>query len=247
MMEINDNLFERRNLLLITFVILSIFFVNFALGATPVSPTSVGVLANETKNTSSSGSNLNSSGGYLVTINLSTITQNPHWKGLVGYLTGRFSLDDVSGSTLYDWSLASVSGEIYATRNSSNIAWSNLTCANTSLLEAENFALNQTNPYDNITATFRNGNNHTALTVGAVSLSANACNYTLNTYVNNVSSSRFTEVALNSRTAIIYAAILENRAIGYDNNTYDFQMIVPDNGASGFSGVIPYYLYVKLN
>jgi hypothetical protein len=45
---------------------------------------------------------------------------------------------------------------------------------------------------------------------------------------------------------IIYASILEEDVAGYDGATYDFQMIVPENGLSTFSSRTAYYLYVEL-
>ena len=78
------------------------------------------------------------------------------------------------------------------------------------------------------------------------SIAANQCP-TLNTYINNVSQDTdFEEMALYDSTSIIYATILENDLAGYDGQTYDFQMLVPENGSQGFTGATPYYIYVEL-
>ncbi len=226
-------------------VFLTFMFVLSYVFAAPVGPSSVTVLNNETRN-GSSAYVLNTSGGYITTINITANTQNLRWKGFVGYLTGKFSLDDSTGSTLYDWTLAVISGEVYATRNGTTISWTGIGCANVSTLEAENVAMNQTNRYDNITATFSGGNSHPAFSVGGVSLALNECGYTLNTYVNNVSSSDFDEVALYTEGTIVYATILEDGVTGFDGNAYDFQMIVPENGAASWTGNTAYYLYVEI-
>jgi hypothetical protein len=213
--------------------------------AAPVGPSSVSILNNETRN-SSSAYMLNTSGGYITTINITANTQNLRWKGFVGYLTGKFSLDDAGGSTLYDWTLAVITGEVYATRNGTSISWASIGCATTAQIEAENIAMNHTNVYDNITATFDDTNNHPSFSVGSVPITVNSCNHTLNTYVNNVSATDFDEIALHTQGTIVYATILEDEATGFDGNTYDFQMIVPENGASSWTGSTAYYLYVEL-
>jgi len=235
-----------KKALRLLFVFLSVLWViSLVFAATPVGPTSVSILNNETRN-SSSAYMLNTSGGYITTLNITANAQNSRWKGFVGYLTGKFSLDDASGSTLYDWTLATISGEVYATRNGTTISWSNIGCANITNIEAENILMNHTNRYDNITATFDGGNNHAAFSVGTVNLNANQCNYTLNTYVNNVSASDFEEIALYTQGTIVYSTILEDNAVGFDGGVYDFQMIVPENGAPTWSGSTAYYLYVEI-
>ena len=163
-------------------------------------------------------------------------------------MSGSFTLDDSSGSTIYDWSIATVGGEVYATRNSSTIVWTTVGCANTSNLESENSALGHSSADDNITATF-SGSTHVEFFVGAVNISQNSCP-TLNTYVGNSSQdSSFEEIALYESTGgnLVYATILEDDVVGFDGDVYDFQMIVPEVGTPGFSGSTAYYLYVELS
>ncbi|HDK41847.1 MAG TPA: hypothetical protein ENG87_00595 [Candidatus Pacearchaeota archaeon] len=108
--------------------------------------------------------------------------------------------------------------------------------------------MNHTNSDDNITATF-NDNTHSAFYVASVSITANSCP-TLNTYVNDASQdTSFEEVALYEALGgnIIYSTILEQDTTGFDGNSYDFQMIIPENGDPGFTGLTTYYLYVELN
>ena len=54
-------------------------------------------------------------------------------------------------------------------------------------------------------------------------------------------------MALNDGTSLIYATIIENQADGFDENNYDFQMIVPENATDGFNGATAYYLYVEIS
>jgi hypothetical protein len=225
-----------------------LFFVaGFAHGA----PDGVSVVvdANETK-TSNSAYTLNTSGGYITTINITATTQNQRWKAFVGQVSGTFTLDDSSGSTIYDWSIATVGGEVYATRNSSTPGWTSITCADTDSLEAENALMSHTSADDNITATF-DDTTHDEFFVGSVNITVDTCP-TLNTYIGNTTQdSSFEEVVLTDGGAgssnLIFATIMEEDLEGFDGSDYDFQMIVPENGAQGFSGQTAYYLYVELS
>lgn len=220
-----------------------LFAISFVFAANPVGPSSVSIVSNETSNVSNAYM-LNTSGGYITTLNITARTQNIRWKAFVGYITGRFALDDATGSTIYDWSSTVTSGEVYATRNGTTITWTGINCSNITTMETENYNMNLTSPYDNITATFANST-HAAFFVGSSQIYANSCR-ALHTYVNNVTTNSFAEVALYTQGTTVYAAILENDATGFDGNTYDFQMIVPENGAQGFSGSTAYYLYVEI-
>jgi len=225
-----------------------ILFLPCAYAATPVGFTNFDVISNTTR-TSSGVTMVNISGGYIAKLNVSAYIQNLKWKAFVGWVTGKFSLDDSSGSTIYDWALTVANSRIYATRASSAISWAGIRCANTTNLEAENLAMNQTNSKDNITATFSNVN-HTAFSVAGVSFVQNACNHTVNTYIDNATqsgTSYFEEVALTDITNIVYATILESGQKGYNSQNYDFQMIVPENGLPTFTGATAYYMYIEIN
>ena len=120
-------------------------------------------------------------------------------------------------------------------------------CSNITTLNAENAALNLTNPDDNLNVTFIYANpSHPPFYVGGAPITANSCP-TLHTYVNSGSQTgSFYEMALYSAPSIIYATIMESSAVGYNGDLYDFQAIVPDDGSPGFTGATPYYLYIEL-
>jgi hypothetical protein len=217
--------------------------------AAPTGPNTVNITDNQTKG-AIAAAQINVSGGYIAYINVTATVQNTRWKAFVGSVTGKFTLADSTGSSIYDWTLATVTGRIYTTRNSSSVAWSSIQCANNTLLEWENLQMNHTSRYDNITATF-NSTNHTSFYVGTVNILNSTCP-TLATFRNNAAQNTFfQEVTLTDTAAttgkIIYSTKLEQQTTGFDNNPYDFQMIVPENGLAGNTAVTPYYLYVELS
>jgi hypothetical protein len=218
---------------------------NFLSAASPNGPNSVVSVSNETKGTTSAAF-FNISGGYIAALNLTANVQNIRWKAFVGWVNGKFTLDDQGGATIYDWTLSVTTGRVYSTRDSSTIEWNTIACANrTTDLVTENTNMFHNSTQDNITKTFQYGT-HNPFWVAGRSISSGTCP-TINTYIANSSQDTdFEEMALYDGTSIIYASILENDLAGYDGQTYDFQMLVPENGSQGFTGATAYYLYAEL-
>lgn len=247
-------------------VTLSLFmYMILLVGAVP-DGVSVTNIANLTS-AASTGTNYTqaTSGGYIYITNLTADQQNSRWKAFVGNVSGKLTLDDASGFAIYDWELTSISGEVYITRTASTVDWSSITCATYNVTQIENILVNHTdNPGDNITATFINSSvaSHAGFNVGAVTVAADTCEFVATIYENNTGDpvdEDFQQVMLyDSSTAavtadttfgnVVYAQILEEDNFGYDNSsTYDFQLLVPDNGNESISTPIPYYFYVELS
>ncbi len=250
-MEKNQDKAMLKILLVLTSVLFIFIFLNSVNAADPEGPSSITWLDNETK-ASVDDFTWNVSGGYISHINFSATTQNSRWKGMVGWVNGLFTLDDASGNTLFEWSLTTITGQVYATTNATSPTWSSLSCANITRLELENNLMEHSSSEDNITKTFSN-QDHDPFTAAGVSISENDC-YSLRTYVENNTQSvteYFEEVALfdghnSTGGGVVYATILEDDQTGYDSEAYDFQMIVPENGNSASSIVTAYYIYIEL-
>ncbi len=226
------------------FLFAVLLFTSIAV-ATPTGPSAINVTSNETKTVTSS-QEINISGGIISKINITASMQNPHWKAFVGWIDGKFTLDDSSGSTIYDWTLSSVGGEVYATRASGTANWGSISCADATEITAEDTALNHTGE-DNITSTFTAASNAGTFVTAGTTISAGACSAT-NTYVNNVSQgATFEEVILHDTSDIIFATILEEDSTGYDGSAYDFQMLVPEVALDTWTSSTSYYLYVELS
>jgi hypothetical protein len=235
-----------------TCIALALFFLllqsHFALSA-PSGPT-ITFVNNESK-TPQPAALLNTSGGTITTVTLNVTSQNLRWKAYVGNITGTLTLDDASDNTIFDWALTEVNGEIYATRQQASINWTGINCSNSTHIELENVAMNHTNRDDNITATF-SSQTHSAFYAGTSEILADTC-HSVYTYVNSSSQqSYFEEVVLYDGTNvsngnIVYATPLEKDVFGFDNETYDFQMILPERGLPTWTGSTAYYFYVELN
>jgi hypothetical protein len=174
----------------------------------------------------------------------------------------------MNSQTIYSWPLVSaIMGEVYASRGFS-VNWSAINCTwastingsgvadyfNRSIEERENFALNHTAADDNITRTFASRTNQQYVIAGRTLL-ANTC-YTINTYVNDTAQSStdfFEEIVAfdggprSNVGNVVYVTRIEQDRFGYMNTTtYDFQILIPENGLDGFSYSTGYYFYVEL-
>ncbi|MBI2133953.1 hypothetical protein HYU11_04695 [Candidatus Woesearchaeota archaeon] len=193
---------------------------------------------------------LNTTGGSISTIDINGTQQNLRWKGYVGNVSGKLTLDDANNNTIFDWSIGAASGEVFATRNPGSVNWSGINCSNSTHLSTEDINMNHTNPSDNITRTFSQ-TSHSEMYVSTNLIRQNSC-YSLKTYVNDApQSSVFEEIVLYDGTNLtngntVYATKLEQDSAGFDGRTYDFQMIVPEIGAPSWRSSTAYYFYVEI-
>jgi hypothetical protein len=221
-------------------------------------PPTIEHISNETGAVTVSNQYLNTTGGSITTMKLNATSQNLRWKAFVGNVEGTLTLDDGSGYTIFDWGTSTVGGVVYATRSSAAVNWDRLNCTwwitgdttNRSVEEYENQEMNHTSIADNLTATFAQ-RDHSSFYVHHRQIQEDSC-YAIHTYVNDTpQSTDFEEVLLYDGTnltdgSIVYATILEQDKQGFDNESYDFQMIVPENGAQGFKSSTAYYFYAEL-
>ena len=229
----------------IIIVVILLFFILLRGGfALPVGA-DVTYISNST--ISSNPDNRTDQPGTITVIILDAFQQDYQWKAYVGNVTGKLTLDDSDGYTIYDWTLSSINGEVYASR-SNTIDWTNIGCASQTVIANEETALGiSSSDVDSINNTF-NYTAHKSFQVGTVSISENSCR-SIATYVNSnpqqpSSSADFQEVLLSDNTHLIYTALINPSTQGFDNGLYDFQMIVAENESSSTGNT--YYFWVEL-
>jgi len=86
--------------------------------------------------------------------NASTVTRT--YQGYFGNITGFITLGDSQNNTLYDWSVASPKGQIYAVRDPTVPVWETVTCASQDELQSEDLRIgaNETIDEDSVNRTF---------------------------------------------------------------------------------------------
>jgi hypothetical protein len=192
-------------------------------------------------------------------------TTTKTYQGYYGNVTGLVVLGDSNNNTLYDWSLASPQGEIYAVRQvaSSPIPlWESVVCASPTNIAAEDTRLNvnETIDEDSVNNTFVVGGapdqaarfptsdfTHPQFWVANQSITANSC--AVATMYNSTyePSPYFKEVLLEDSTQsyIIYTAIIAhtinpfpaaNDFNGFNGGNWDFEMLVGEDGHGANTG-----------
>jgi len=181
-----------------------------------------------------------------LTIQGDSITQS--WQGYFGNVSGAIELANSAGNVMYNWSLASPQGEVYAS-NASSITWAGIECfnwtSNGTVVEGSyNIAAGDE---DGLNETFSDSNAHAAFNTGTTSFSDGDC---MTAFIfdstQSATDDNFEEVLLSDGKNTVFAALLEQDTLGFDNNPHDFEMLVLEDGHSGDSSAETYFFYIEL-
>ena len=165
----------------------------------------------------------------------------------VGNVTGSLVLSDADNYTIYGWEMISYVGEVYATRKSAVVDWGNVNCSTLYNLTQDDNSLSLIiSETDSVTNTFNKSTVHTPMTIGTRTLGG--C-YAIRTYNQSgqqaeSTDAKFQEIALSDGEYNVYATHLEEDVLGFDNNSYDFQILVPESTSGAASA---YYFYMELS
>ncbi len=222
-------------------LILFCFFISFALAVGPSGGEITSGISSSA--VADSPGTINAIAGNVTELNIFGYTTTQTWQGYFGNVTGTIQLADSSDNVMYNWSLASPEGEVYAS-TASSITWSSIACASqaqqTTLESNFNIA---SDDVDGIDETF-NLNNHDLFYTNNILFGSGVCN---NTKVfNNEGAGTFDEVLLSDGTNIVFAALLQEDVIGFDGKTHDFEMLVPEDGHEDDIAVTQYNFWVEL-
>ncbi len=188
-----------------------------------------------------------------------SVTQS--WQGYFGNVSGTIQLADNADNIMYNWSLASPEGEIYASTNDS-LTWATIKCLVGEKgdyfenLEAE-FGI-ASDDVDGVNETFSQAGTHESgegfahdlFYTNNIEFSAGECNSThIFTASQSAEDSIFQEVLLYEPTtaSVVFASILDEESpLGFDGNAHDFEMLVLENGHLTDISTTTYYFWVEL-
>ncbi len=213
--------------------------------AEPIGPYVISNIT-ETADLVTDGLLMNHTKGKITTALFNVTQPNEDWKGYVGNVTGKLVLWDSTNYSLFDWTFATIDGEVYASRSDS-ITWTTVSCADSTHVATEDTFLNHiaTQP-DRINETFNNAT-HPEFFVGSTQFASDDCSFSLYTYTNNTLEGKaFSEVLIYDTTGsnLIYAALMNDSTLGFDEKNYDFQMIVGEDSSN--SANLGYYFYAEV-
>jgi hypothetical protein len=251
---INGSLGRGTSLAILLFIvgILLITVLASVANAAPEGVFSVAI-RNSERRTANASVNVSAQGGNITRLNISINTQTGSWQGFAGNISGNIVLDDATGDHFYTWSLFNVSGEIYASRNTSlnfNNIYPTTNCSVDQALTGGGG--------DRINRTYIQNFNTRNFSVGTIAInSSSSC--TVRPYVNGsnqTSTNLYENIILNAETNnesmfnvtinnTIYAGILEpDGTTGFDGQQYNFQLLVPVNKTAQFN---TYAFYAELD
>ncbi|MBR9676090.1 hypothetical protein GOV05_03720, partial [Candidatus Woesearchaeota archaeon] len=189
----------------------------------------------------------NAIAGNVTYMNLDATSITNVWQGYYGNITGTVVLANSNNQTMYDWSVSTATGEVFAS-NSSDIAWASIGCASVAQANTEEDGLGiAETDVDGFNETFSNSTAHNQFIVAARTFTSGNC---LAASLHNGSEQKeanlFTNVLLSDGTDIVYTALMNNDQTGFDDATHDFQLIVAENGQLGDTTATAFYFWVEL-
>lgn len=168
--------------------------------------------------------------GHIYHGDLDTTQLTYRWAGVFGNTTGQIVLRDGSGNTFYTWSNAN--GKVVYVTTSNSPTWSSLTAATISTINTQASWINQANTADSYNNTFDDGTGSLPSNIFSVS----APTATVGSWTN---------YALEDGTNLIWAVGVTTAA-AYNGTTYEYEVLIPENGTGGDTSATTYYFYVEL-
>src|SRR4030043_2099826 len=192
--------------------------------------------------------------GNVTEITITGFSTTQSWQGYFGNVSGTIQLADNSDNVMYNWSLASPEGEIYASTNSS-ITWNYVQCMNftadgtynsdtdkagltsehgTNLTILEDMFGIASDDVDGVNETFTFlGSGHNTFYTNNIEFSEGECRNTqVFSDAEQGEDNKFEEVLLYEPTtrSVIFTSLLNENILGFDKNPHDFEMLVLENG-----------------
>lgn len=264
---------DKKSILLVAMICALSITAYFALAANdvPYGIRSISYIQSSRPNVSAYiPANITAAAGNVTEMDLTAIATTKAWQGYYGNISGIITLEDAYGYVFYNWTAAEPKGEIYASMNNT-IDWLNIKCFDWQIgTTTQNFDQQTAEDWFGIPDDASDGLNDTytetdsldnELFVGTrniteVSADGDASCHSTNTYrLGSMSSETdFENVLLTDDDVLVFATIIENNVVdtvtdifGFDGRPHDFQLLVAENGHSGFEDSdTPYYFWAEI-
>jgi len=224
----------------------------------PEGPTTLDVVETS-RRTPSAAATLEALAGNVTQISIigNTVTQT--WQAYYGNISGTITLDDAMNNTIYNWQLASPEGEIYSSESPIDFTYGNIFCYDFNMTDTGYSAFNTLAEYelllglesddaDGIDETFGESTSYDPFYVASRYI--NTTCPTTQMYDQNEAKdpNKFQELLLydNTSNKMVYTSLINNNALGFNNQYWDFEMIVGEDGHYGDTTTTTYYFYVEL-
>jgi len=226
---------------------------------------------NSTRAAADSPSSAPALAGNVTELNIDGYSVTQSWQGYFGNVSGTIQLSDSEDNIMYNWSLASPQGEIYASINDS-LEWTYIQCLNfsadgtygndqaqvggtsfygTNLTQLESTFNIIPDDVDGVNETFtlQGVGTHNQFFTNNLEFSEGEC---MSTRVFDSTGSgqdnNFEEVLLYEpeSQSVVFTSLLNEDTLGFDGRTHDFEMLVLEDGHGTDTDTTTYYFYVEL-
>lgn len=204
--------------------------------------------------------------GNITELSVSGYSNTQTWQGYFGNITGTIQLADAGDNVLYNWSLATPSGEIYGALNDT-ITWGSIQCFNftanssgsagtagetnlagVNLTVLENQFNIANDDVDGVNETFTLID-HDEFYTANLQFSANECRSTRVYSNGGPIDQQFEEVLLYDPNtgSVVFASLIEESSVtGFNGGDNDFEMLVLEDGHGVDVSATTYYFFVEL-
>ncbi len=182
-------------------------------------------------------------GGNITNLDfMNSLSQTSKWQGYYGNVSGLIILGNATTGSMYNWTIASRIGNVYATQaNPMNFtAWEDLGAKSGANIDSD-FGFPATDN-DSATNTFNTGSPPAINVSGKMITATNGAKT-----FDSTGAKAWWTIALARTSAsadnYVFAGVINTQGDAFDGTKKDYQMIVPENAASG---TVTYYFYVEL-
>ncbi len=258
-----------KSILVVAFIFLAVFVFGFVEAVNPFGG-EVNPISNQTAPLDPAGSHA-AVAGNVTELNIFGYTITQSWQGYFGNVTGTIQLADGGDNVMYNWSLASPNGEIYASTNDS-ILWGNIQCFNftaTGTYDDDSAQRGNTSYYGmnltqlessyNIDSDDADGVNETFVYSGLgthnrfftnnLEFEEGECMSTrVYSDAGGGEDDKFEEVLLYDpdTKSVVFTSLLNEDEPGFDGASHDFEMLVLEDGHQTDTQTTTYYFYLEL-
>ena len=246
-----ENVTRKEHLIFALMILLSLTIV---IGE-PEGPSFINATNTSTRVLTSAAS-IQAVAGNVTELSITGQTTTQSWQGYFGNITGQLILGDAWNHTLIDWDVTLPEGEVYVSTGTIDFSDGNIGCYDYesgesyfTLSELETSLGMNADDIDGVNETFLVNSSYPNFYAGTNQITGNCPMRQLNN-ISGTPSPDFYELLLYdaANQNLIYTAVLtKNGAVGFDNRTWNFQMIVGENGHEGDTTTTPYYFYAELN
>lgn len=195
--------------------------------------------------------------GNVTFLTMNVTTASSSWSAYYGNINGTLVLSNSNNNSVYLWQLDRPTGEVFMVNES--IDFSNIECWNdTRTDDASYYTLSEFESWlgvdpkdeDGVNETFSSIGTgvHDAFYVGTKHFAANSCPSTsMYNSTGQKEADKFQEMLLYDPTqeVVVYTAIIEQNATGFNGNKVNFELIVGDDGHTNDQAT-EYYIYIEL-